>query len=358
MLTSANGQKVDNLSGYYSPWIVGGRVHTGFLLCHHNNMRILSERDPYAFELYLARATGGEKPWQSFYGKPQYGVSYMLLRSGSPSYIGNVHCVYPFLHFFLTDADRRASLGLRLGTGIAYIEKIFDRVDNYKNSAIGSHINAFLGLQMEGRVRVAESLYLSAGWAYSHTSNGAFRKPNSGLNYVTAFAGASYAFGKKKIPEPPADRVNTDVDKKWHYAVYFSGGTKAFSAFDDTKYTTLGLSFEVFRPHLAFTRFMGTLDVYYDSSDHAFLNKYVEETDKLQTVKPGITAGYAFLFGKLSANVFMGTYLYTKYTDSGWIYQRLALRYAVGDRLNVHLGLKTHWGQADYVELGLGFKIR
>ncbi len=352
------GQEVHQLPEKYDhAWSVGGRVHTGFLMNHHNNMKVLNENNPYAYEIFIARATVGEKPWQSFYHNPQYGVAYMLFHLGSPSYLGNAHCVYPFLHFSLTKADRVASLNMRVGAGVAYVEKTFDRFDNYKNTAISCHLNAMLSLQVEGRIRVADPLFLSGGLAFSHISNGAYRKPNSGLNFVTAFAGARYAFGRKRVVNETS-HIGIDPGKRWHYTVYLSVGVKSYSVADGNRYIASGLSLEASRAHLAFTRFSGTLDVFYDTSDYAILREEEVETSRLQTVKPGLAAGYSFLFGSLSANVQAGAYLYTKFREFGWLYQRLALRYEVTNRLNVHFGLKTHLGKADYIEVALGYRIR
>jgi hypothetical protein len=351
-----DGQETKSRSTSSVPWTAGSAVHTGFLINHHNNMRIFNEQIPYLFELYIAKTTTGEKTWHSFYRNPQYGISYIMFDLGSPSYLGKAHGIYPFLHFFPIGTDRKVSLNMRLGAGVAYMEKIFDRMDNYKNIAISTRFNAVLNFRMEGRVRIATPLSLSGGWAFTHISNGTVKKPNSGLNYLTVYAGANYAFGKERLVET-AD-INFDTDKKWHYTVYLSGGVKTYTIFDDIMYAVSGLSFEASRSHLAFTRFSGVLDLFYDSSDYVYLIEDEIKTSKIQTIKPGLAAGYSFLFGKLAAGVQIGRYLYAKNRQYGLFYQRLALNYSMSNRLNVRFGLKTHWGQADYLELSVGYKIK
>ena len=342
-------------NGKEFPWIAGSTVHTGFLINHHENMKIFNEQIPCLYELYIAKTTSGEKPWHSFYRNPQYGVSYMMFDLGSPSYLGKAHGIYSFLHFYLTDANRALSWNMRLGAGVAYMKNIFDRMDNYKNMAISTHFNAALHLRMEGRVRIAAPLYLSGGWAFTHISNGTVKKPNAGLNYLTAYAGVNYAFGKERLEETADNNFN--IDRKWHFTVYLSGGIKTYTIFDDEKYLVSGLSLEASRSHLAFTRFHGTLDLFYDMSDYAYLIADEIEISRIQTVKPGLAAGYSFLFGNLSANVQIGRYLYAKNQQYGLFYQRLALSHSLNDRLNVRFGLKTHWGQADYMEFAVGYKI-
>jgi len=156
---------------------IGSAFHTGFLVNHNNNMKIFNEKIPYIYQLHIAKTTNGKKAWHSFYGYPRYGVSYMMLDLGSPSHLKKAHGIYPFMNFFLTNADRKVSLNTQLGGGIAYMEKIFNRLDNYKNMAISSRFNAVLSLKMEGRARVAAPLYLSGGWAFTHLSNGTVKNP-------------------------------------------------------------------------------------------------------------------------------------------------------------------------------------
>lgn len=350
---NADGKDTENHS---VPWIAGSTVHTGFLINHHNNMKIFNEQIPHLFEMYIARTTSGEKAWHLFYRNPQYGVAYMMFDLGSSSYLGKAHGIYPFMYFFLTGASRTFCWNMRPGAGIAYMKNVFDRMDNYKNMAISTHLNAVLNFRMEGRLRITAPLYLSGGWAFTHISNGTVRKPNAGLNYLTVFAGVNYAFGKERYTET-AD-YNFDIGRKWHYTVYLSGGVKTYTIFDDSKYAVSGLSLEAFRPHLAFTSYSGTLDFFYDRSDYAYLVADEMEISRIQTVKTGLAAGYSFLFGKMAANVQIGRYLYAKKQQYGLFYQRLALSYSVTERLNVRFGLKTHWGQADYLELSVGYKIR
>jgi len=253
---------------------------------------------------------------------------------------------------------------MNIGAGISYTEKVFDPVTNFKNVAASTHLNALISLRMEGSVRIATPLYLSAGLGYTHASNGSFKRPNAGLNYVTVFAGASYKLqvsGSKLLNNSELE-IQMNIDSKpktWSYTFYLSGGVKSYSTIDDSKFAALGLSFEASRKHLEFTRFNGTLDIFYDTSDYDSLVKEQEiEVSKIQTVKSGVTAGYDFLFGRLSAILQAGCYLYAKNQQYGMAYQRIALSYLATDRIKLRIGLKMHLGRADYIELVTGYRIR
>ena len=339
-----------------APWNTGIRIYHGFLINHHNTMKIFNEKPPFSFELFIAKASYGEKSWHKFYSYPIYGVSYKMINLGSPSYLGNAFCIFPFMQFFITKPERTANLNLRFGAGVAYVDKIFHPVDNYKNTAISSPLNAILKFGIEGKMRIFDPVHLSVGSSFIHLSNGTYKKPNTGLNYVMASAGVNYAFGNKNVLKP-IDNVNTNFEKNTQYTVYLSGGMKTYNTYDEKKYIASGLSLEVSRQHLSHTRIVGMLDLFYDTSDYAYFMREEIEVTKTQMFKPGLAAGYAFIFESLSANVQIGRYFYAKQQRHGVIYQRLALRYAVSNQFNVHLGLKTHWGQADYIEIAIGYNL-
>jgi hypothetical protein len=316
-------------------------------------MRILTETTPHAYEIFLSRKTNGSKPWHEFYHYPAYGVSYMFFNLGSPTYLGYAHSIFPFLQFHLTKPENRVCLNLRLAAGAGRIDKIYDPVKNFKNASISTHFNAFLGMGLEGSVRITPPLNLTGGLSYSHFSNGTIKKPNTGLNYVTASVGASYSFfGENKIISEI-----TASDQKWHYTIILSGGMKSYIIFEDVNFAAAGLSFEVSRKHLTFTRISGTVDVFYDALDYALLARRGENATRFQTVKLGAAAGYSFLFGNLSANVQLGRYLIAKKHDAGMYYQRVVLRYRISDRISFHAGLKTHFGTADYIEFAIGYRL-
>ena len=334
-------------------WHVAAGVHTGFLIYHHNNMHALAERRPYAAELSLSKHTYGEKEWQSFFGYPEYGVSLVMFDFGSPTYLGKGYGLYPFMNFFLRNNDQRLNITVKIGGGAVYIDKMFDRHTNYKNITISTHLNALLRLQFNAYVRITDELSAFTGVGLTHFSNGTYKKPNAGLNFITLNAGFGYVFGDRPLLTSKAAEV---IDKKWSYRMYLSGGIKEIFPVGGNKYLASGLSLEFSRSHLPFTRFGGALDVFYDPSDYVLLQN--DDLSRLQTVKVGLAAGYEPVFGRLSTIVQTGIYLYAKNTEFGNFYQRLAVRYAVNSKITIHLGLKTHLGQADYIELAYGYRIR
>ena len=69
---------------------------------------------------------------------------------------------------------------------------------------------------------------------------------------------------------------------------------------------------------------------------------------------------YVMTMNRLSYYFEFGWHLkYNKYTDlsKGNIYQKVSLRYQLSDNLFTQLALTTHFGQADYLCFGLGYRF-
>ena len=342
-------------------WTMGGSFHTGTLLNHHNYMGILNEENTWLVELYMAKQAVGSQPWHSFFGYPDYGVKLSIIDLGSPTFIGKAYTRHPFMKFYLLKNNRKFTPTITAGAGPAYVEKIFNRHSNYKNAAIGSHINAFLQLQFDLNIRVTDNIYVFTGLALSHLSNGSFKKPNAGANILSTKIGAGYSFYEPK-KQPLVDGFATyAAQKNWSYRAIVSGGLKRIDIGGD-QFGVLSMSFEASRKHLAFTRFSGSFDIFYDASDyHAIHHQlyYNGSINRLQTIKAGAAVGYELLFGeKIATNIQLGAYLHTEHKAVGSVYQRFTLRYMPIERIGVQFGLKSHMAAADYIELGCIYKIR
>lgn len=349
-------------------WTVGGSFHTGALMNHHNYMAILSEKKPWIIEVFAAKKTYGQRDWHSSFGYPDIGLKLTIMDVGSPTYVGKSYSIHPYMKFYLL-RSRRFRPSITAAAGPVYVEKIFDRKENYKNTAIGSHVNAFLQLQADLNVRITYRAYIFGGLSLSHISNGSFKKPNAGVNVMTARVGAGYTFGeingwtlRKEEVESIGGRMAKIEDAKWNYRAILSGGIKEISPIGGDKYGVGSLSFEVSKKHRTHTRFNGSLDVFYDGSDYDALiyeNSYSSDNlSKLQTAKLGLAAGYELLFGRVSTNFQVGAYLYAKQTVEGFCYQRFTIRYMLTNHVGVQFGLKSHMGVADYIELGCIYRIK
>lgn len=331
--------------------------YSGILQYHHKQMEIMLDQRSKAVEFSYALSGDGKKLWHTFYNFPEYGLSYNFMDLGSRSILGYSHAIYPFITFPLLNQSKRFQIGLHVGPGISYVTKVYDRTENFKNSAISSHFNAFINLGSKISYKISRRATLEASTNLIHLSNGTFKKPNSGLNYTFFSLGFSYL--NKSYPKFN-ELLYSFSDEKNRILLTGVGSYKEVKGAGGPKYWVGSFSVEYSRPIKKLWRYGFSWDLMYDDSNGYIL--YTEQVpweSKWETFKSGITLNTEIILDKLSAVFHFGGYVFNKNNpdNNGTIYQRLGLRYRTSNKVWFHLALKTHWGSADYVEFGLAYKI-
>jgi hypothetical protein len=91
------------------------------------------------------------------------------------------------------------------------------------------------------------------------------------------------------------------------------------------------------------------------SSEIANAPTYTFDKSELQ-LQASAYLGYEHVVGRLSIPIQLGVYLYNNYKMSQ-IYQLIGLRYRISGKWLMSLQLKAHYGKADYIQYGIGYKI-
>jgi len=128
--------------------------------------------DGTAFGGYAAWMTRASNGWAAFFGGVEHGGFVGMHRIGASSYGWQ-----PQLGWTLRTGQTRL-VGWSFSTGLAYNTKIYDPETSPDLEAVGSHFNGLVRLG----VTVANDSPLSLGVGILHTSNGALRRPNKGIN--------------------------------------------------------------------------------------------------------------------------------------------------------------------------------
>ena len=246
---------------------------------------------------------------------------------------------------------------MQYGFGFCYSSSPYDRESNNKNIAIGSTLSYAFNTQLHYNHEILDRLKLIAGFRISHYSNGAFKKPNKGINIVTADIGLSYLLNAEK----PAFEHFTQlpaVERDIRYNFFLSTGLREIDPVGSRKYSFLTLSFYASKQVSRTSAFSLGIDGFYSMATR----QERETDDNLEGKKPdfkraGVTGGYEFYMGKMSFIAQLGAYVYRPYKSDKPVYQRYGLKYQLPKDIYAGLFLKTHYGKAEAVEWSLGIKI-
>ncbi len=342
--------------------MVEAKAGYGFLIPHRLEMEIFNSHFP-SFELSISKKTFGAKRWEYMYGYPIVGIAYWYSNLGTSPYLGDAHAIFPYINFPLTP-NKSTRLYFRGGVGLGYLTKRFDRIENYKNTAIGSHLNAAVSLSFELRIKVVERLHFTGSVSLTHFSNGSMKTPNYGINIPSVYAGMAYHLSKpnsysrsKLLPELYPYEFD---GKKWFQLQFGAGlGYKNMNAEIGGNYMVYALYANVLK-QISFTSRLGVgFDVSYDATD----KKIMETTGGKQldsfwpVVKTGGNIAWELMISKVSLVFNVGGYISGKYKTEGGIYEKFAIRYYINNSIYTSLTLKAHYARADYITLGVGYNL-
>ncbi|HOI87292.1 MAG TPA: acyloxyacyl hydrolase [Lentimicrobium sp.] len=338
------------------------RVNYGFLIAHHLEMEIYNSHFP-TLEFSVSQATYGKRQWEALYNYPVTGVSYWNARLGNSPDLGFAHALYPFISFPLIKKDKQ-EVNFRLGAGLAYLTKKFDRLSNYKYNAIGSHLNAAINLTMEYRWKPVKHLQLSGGIQLMHFSNGSTRTPNFGLNIPSVTGGAAFRINaenpyiRRRI-RPSLKMYEFDGKEFIEVKLGTTFATKESGDTDGRRFFIYS-GFLMAMKNLDYKHKAGLcFDLSWDGSDSLLVARSnYKPYNPRELTKPGLSAAYELVLARTSFAFNLGFYLGGKDKSEGMTYYKMGIHYLISNNIFANLTLKTHFARADYVGIGLGYRFK
>jgi hypothetical protein len=227
--------------------------------------------------------------------------------------------------------------------GVGYLTKKFDRINNYKNLAIGSHFNAAISLMFDIRYRLTNRITLTGGVSLQHFSNGSLKLPNNGLNVPLINLGVAYRLV----------RENKNIGDRFYAPVEpFSAIVKRVIEFNIGGAIGYKNMMSVYGENYIVTHF------YENPSQIMKLEMNgIIVTNKLDIVRPGINAAYQLDLSKLGIILNLGYYLAGEEKSNGPLYEKISFQYCFTKYLFANVMLKVHWGRADYIGWGIGYRF-
>lgn len=338
------------------------RLHYGFLLSHHLELERFNAHFP-ALEISLQKATFGFHRWEKEYDYPMLGVSFWTSNLGGFKEIGNAYALFPFINFPLF-RKKENSINFRIGLGLGYLGNKFDSKTNYKYFAIGSHFNIAANLQLGFRHSISKRIKFGGGLALTHFSNGSLKTPNYGLNIITADIFFTYFLytpkrygGKMLLPE--LFPYEFDGRKYLEFNMSFIVSNKDMRQVLGQRFMVYAGFANIMKRVSYKSKFGIGFDITADQSEKYYieLNNPNGEAANGSYIKTGISAAYELMISRISILFNLGFYVSGKERRNGDSFQRLTLKYAINKSLFTNIILTTNTGKADYIGIGLGYRI-
>lgn len=320
----------------------------GILLAHRATMGHLIEHHSYGAEFGIVLQTNGKKQWHHDFNFPEISFNAFYNNPGNEEILGQTMGVAGgiYLPFF---KESGWSFGTKFETGLSFVTKRYDIVNNPKNNAIGSHLNALvrLGLRFEkqfGRQSIGFNLSMS------HMSNGAVKLPNLGLNLP--FFGVHYSYFIRPLHfEDTASikRVGQKV-KSWEFFTQLIVSSKQIYPTGGSNFGVIGLTNYVNYKATIRSVFEGGVDLIYNQS---IIRQVEGDWGPEKNLQVGVYLAYVLPINRFQMYVGMGAYVYNPLNPDGIFYHRFGGRFQIYKHLWANISIKSHWAKADYFEYGL-----
>lgn len=336
-------------------FMISTQGYVGYIIAHHSNMTQLIKKHIFGGELTYVFRTDGSKPWQQIHHYPEIGISALHFDLGNPEQLGTLEAIYPYTNIRMNKLSKKMSLNLRLGLGLCYITKPFDRITNHQNNAIGSHVNGFVNIRLNTGIMVSKSWRIDAGVGLSHASNGAITTPNLGLNMASVNLGVDYVFGNKNL-QYKKDSI-AKAKREWHPSIIGVAGIKEMMPPGTQRYTAYGLMVNCYKTLNHKNKIGGGIEMSYNNSLKKLLGDDSLSFSNSNLLRAGVKFCYSFNMHRVSLPVDFGVYFYDNRNYDGRFFHRIGIRYMVTKHLIANVTLITHWAVADYFEWGLGYQL-
>lgn len=329
------------------------RSSYSIFMAHRPNLQGYPAAHFLMHELNFGKKLGAKESWYSLYHHPNAGISLFYTSIGNNKYTGSATAAFAYIQFPYA-RFRNSNFNFKLALGPGWVEKKFDRIDNYKNLVTGTHLNAAIQLTQSYEWRIAPKNYLTIGLCLTHFSNGAFKLPNLGINLASLQLGYHYNFNEREIQviDRPA------FEKRIKYLITYSAGLKQVYPVLGKQYFLSNISGVCLYNYHEKGSAGLVLDLFKDASVYHQMkydtDSFNNNTSNLQI---GLGAIYQVELGKFTIPLMAGFYMYNNYKELPVMYLKFALNYYIHRNLFVSFNLKSHYAKADYFSYGLGYKF-
>jgi hypothetical protein len=292
--------------------------------------------------------------YSKIYRKPKLGLGISLVNFHNEE-IGKPITIFGFTEIPITRPDARWYFSYGVGAGLGIGFHHYDKEGNPGNIAVGSSVNAYLEANFHAGYWLSQDVLLTAVTGYRHYSNGSTKQPNAGINIIPVQLSLKYQTRKFRYDSQttPLPRYQ----KNFAYSIYNSVGMKQLQingpmVFKNLTGFNVGYQFSYkYRAALGF-------DINYTSGGNERVSGGGSSFSKHFSYGP--YAGWEWFFtDRIYVPVYFGVYLHRNYEndETNQFFQRLGIRYLFlrSKQLSAGVGLKTHFGQADFVEFNLGY---
>lgn len=331
----------------------------GSILLHNNYISHLITAHPGGLILGYNRKTYGDMEWQELFNYPDTGISFIYQNMNNGT-LGENFGLYAHYNFYFL----KRNLQFRLGQGIAYNTNPFDKNNNFRNNAYGTHLLSSTYIMLNyHREQIFKGLGFKAGFSVIHYSNANVRAPNTSTNTLALNVGLVYDLDGGVEREYILSGDRPKVAERIRYNLAFRMGINESDIVNSGQYAFYILSAYADKRLGRLSALQLGTDVYFSNflkeliryQSVAFPEYGVRPDDDYKRV--GVFLGHELFINSMSVIAQLGYYVYYPFDFEGRMYNRIGLKRYFSDKVFGAITLKSHGAKAEAVEFGIGVRL-
>lgn len=338
------------------------------------------EKPAYIAAFNYLRHYNGYKPWHRYYNYPEVGVSVTGGAMGNNAVLGHFAGAMIMMSFEKKIAGNWY-WAPRLSLGAAWFSNPYDELENPDNVVIGSEFTFLASAEVMAGYRLSRHVAVTGKFTLLHASNSHFKLPNVGMNLPVFAIGAKYTIGNRT--EVPRDSLKLPAFNKIRFnfrlALGINESGSSTAPVNGPKYPIYLASATVSKMFSPVNKVSAGIEAWYNKGVYDFIvsQEFYSTSRHAKSISAAIVFGHEFLMGKWGLLTTAGIYVYNPfYKDKqeaneidgikdnlkAYIPARIGFQYYFKntnfrDHQNLFVGIyiKTNFGQADFLESGLGY---
>ncbi len=330
--------------------IVGVKLHYGSIFIHTPSVKNVAGSKPFGTELEFSRQPTDTLSFNKCNCFPRNGVAFSYFNFDT-HILGHGF----MLSYFLEPSyklNKNLLLNVRGAAGLGYFSNPYNAIKNPENKSYTTHINPYLQAGIGIGYNLNKKLRLLLMGSFQHFSNGAYKEPNRGVNWITGSVGMLYFSQNTLLPGYAHISRKSIINKKLNIdaGILFVPQQGYNSKIMAQSKLIAGAFIQATKQYGRISAFTAGIEAYY--------NKIKKQTAEESKWIAGIHAGHAFLFGRVTFSQQLGYNIYNQTagtTDK--FYLRYGLLYRITNHLIAGINLKAHADNADFTDFRIMYRF-
>ena len=179
--------------------VVGIKLHYGTIFIHTPSVKNVAGARPFGAEIEFSKQPMDITAFNKCNCFARNGIS--LSYFDLDNYILGKGVMISYFLEPEYKLNKNLQFNVRGAAGLTYVTNPYNFVKNPQNKSYTTHINPYLQVGIGIGYNLNEKIKMLLGASFQHFSNGGYKEPNRGVNWITGSIGLLYYSKNTSLPD-------------------------------------------------------------------------------------------------------------------------------------------------------------